>query len=387
VSAQFDRGSGFEPKPGEDLPPLENWPPPEIVARWEARKEAARRRRSFRRRVIAWAVVAAVIVGGIVFIVKRNTGSSGKPKAAAPAARPTIVVWAVNTATASFVAVVSNSGGLGPVAIAIPDQTLVDIPGGPSTVGGSAGDPGLLLAAAQATLDRPIDHYLVTSDVELSGLLDRIGPLEVQIEEPFVWTGRTFGPGTARLTGGPVVAYLDAGTELDRTSRWEEVLTGIFAIRPNASRWDRPLGATDSARAVRSVLLGAHQAAVLELPTAPAEGGGLLADHDDAVDFANTHLGPAGTPLVRVVVLSANGRKGDVIVIATRLAGLGYRVVAAQQARVPLALTQIVASDESFLGKAAQVQAILGVGSVYVGPESSGVADVTIVVGRDFKAA
>ena len=135
------------------------------------------------------------------------------------------------------------------------------------------------------------------------------------------------------------------------------------------------------------MLFGAHQAAVLELPTAPAEGGGLLADHDDAVDFANSHLGPAGTPLVRVVVLSANGRKGDVIVIATRLAGLGYRVVAAQQARVPLALTQIVASDESFLGKAAQVQAILGVGSVYVGPESSGVADLTIVVGRDFKAA
>jgi hypothetical protein len=388
VSAQFDRGAGFEPdpKPDEDLPPLEDWPPPEIVARWEARKEAAQRRKAFRRRLIAWVIVGAVIVGGIVFVVKRNAGSPGKPKAAAPAPRPATVVWAVNTATASFVAVVSNPRGLGPVAIAIPDQTLVDIPGGPSTVGGSAGDPGLLLAAAQAALDRRIDHYLVTSDVELSGLLDRIGPLEVQVDEPFAWSGRTFGPGPARLTGGPVVAYLEAGTELDRTSRWEEVLTGIFASAPNPRRWDRPLGATDSDRAVRSVLLRAHQAAVLELPTAPAEGGGLLADHDEAVDFANTHLGPAGTPLIRVVVLSANGRKGDVIVIATKLAGLGYRVVAAQQARAPLALTQIVASDESFLGKAAQVQAILGVGSVYVGPESGGVADVTIVVGRDFKA-
>ena len=130
MSAQFDRGSGFEPEPGEDLPPLENWPPPEIVARWEARKEAARRRRSFRRRVIAWAVVVAVIVGGIVFIVKRNSGNSGKPKAAAPAARPATVVWAVNTATASFVAVVSNSGGLGPVAIAIPCHRVVRSDGG-----------------------------------------------------------------------------------------------------------------------------------------------------------------------------------------------------------------------------------------------------------------
>jgi hypothetical protein len=51
-----------------------------------------------------------------------------------------------------------------------------------------------------------------------------------------------------------------------------------------------------------------------------------------------------------------------------------------------LAFTQVVASDDSFLSKASQVQAILGVGSVYVGPESSGVADITIVVGKDFKA-
>ena len=112
----------------------------------------------------------------------------------------------------------------------------------------------------------------------------------------------------------------------------------------------------------------------------------MQADPQDVEEFVQSNLGRGGAPLVRVVVLSAGGRRGHVLAIATSLATEGYRVVAAQEARSELALTQIVASDESFLAKAAQVQAILGVGSVYVGPESSGVADITIVVGKDFKS-
>jgi LytR cell envelope-related transcriptional attenuator/cell envelope-related transcriptional attenuator-like protein len=370
----------------EDLPPLKDWPPPEILARWEARKEAVRKRRAVRRRIIGLILVAALAVAGIVIAVRRGSGPPAKAKSAGGASRPPTVVWSVNISTGSFVSVISDPGALGPVALVIPDQTLVDLPGGPPTVGQSAGDPGLLLAAAQATLNRRLDHYLVTNDVDLSSLLDRIGPIDVQVEQPFVWAERTFGPGEERLTGGPVVAYLESADELDRTSRWEEVLTGILSARPNPRGWNGPLGLTDSARLVRSVLSAARDAAVLEIPTAPSEGGGLLADPDDVADFLKGHLGPAGPPLLRVIVLTANGRKGDVIVIATRLAALGYRVVASQEARSRLAQTQIVASDDSFLAKASQVQAILGVGSVYVAPDPSGVADITIVVGKDFKA-
>ncbi|HEV8421266.1 MAG TPA: LCP family protein [Actinomycetota bacterium] len=372
--------------PEEELKPLKDWPPPEIVARWEARKDAARKRRTARRKLTAWVLIAAVVIAGVVVAVRLTSKPGATPKAPLAAPQPSLVVWGVNVQTASFVAVVSNPGNLGPVALVIPDETLVDIPGGPSTVGGAGADPGLLLAAAQATLDRRVDHYLVMSDRDLAGLIDRIGPIELRLDEAFVWNGRTFGPGTVRLAGGPVVGYLEAGTELDRTARWEEVLTGIFFAQPAPRRWSGSLGTTDSAQAVRSALLASHQAAVLEIPTTSAEGGGLLADPDEVADFLQGHLGPPGTPLVRVVVLTANGRKGDVIVIATRLAPLGYRVVASQQARSKLSLTQIVAADEAYLGKASQVQAILGVGSVYVDPESGGVAEITIIVGKDFKA-
>lgn len=386
MSAEFRDPWASPPDPAdEDLPPLKDWPPPEIVARWEARKEAAGRRRAYRRKVFAWVLIAAVVAAGIGFVATRRSAPRAGPKAAAVAARPATVVWAVSLPTNSFTAVISNPGGLGPVALVIPDQTLVDIPGGPSTVGQAGADPGLLLAAAQATLNRRIDHYLVTSDLDLGVLVNRIGPIDVQVEEAFAWSGRTFGPGTTRLMGGPAVAYLEGGTDLDRTSRWEEILTGILSARPDAARWGAPLGSSDSAKAVLSVLLAANQAAVLEIPTAPSEGGGLLADPNSVADFLQRHLGPAGAPLIRVVVLTANGRKDDVIAIATRLAGLGYRVVASQPARSRLALTQIVAADDAFLGRATQVQAILRVGSVYVDPESGGVADITIVVGKDFK--
>ena len=383
MSAQFDN----RPRESEeDLPPLEDWPPPEILARWEARKEAAQKRRAVRRRVTVWVLVLALGVPGIAFFLTRGSGPERKPVPATAAPPPATVVWAVNTGTQSFAAVISHPGGLGPVAVAIPDQTLVDIPGGPSTVGEAATEPGLLVAAAQATINRRMDHYLLMNDLDLAGLVDRIGPIEFQADEPFVWSGRAFGPGPIRVTGGPVIAYLESGSELDRTSRWESVLTGIFSAPPQSQAWSGSLGTTDSAQAVKALLLGAHQAAVLELPTAPAEGGGLVAEPQDVEEFVQSHLGRSGAPLVRVVVLSAGGSRGHVLVIATRLATEGYRVVAAQPARSELALTQIVASDESFLTMAAQVQAILGVGSVYVGPESSGVADITIVVGKDFKS-
>ena len=48
--------------------------------------------------------------------------------------------------------------------------------------------------------------------------------------------------------------------------------------------------------------------------------------------------------------------------------------------------SQIAASGEAFMAKAQQVQALLGAGMVYVDSQPTGIADITIVVGKDFKA-
>ena len=62
------------------------------------------------------------------------------------------------------------------------------------------------------------------------------------------------------------------------------------------------------------------------------------------------------------------------------------RIVAAQDdAYHNEPLTQVVASDSSFLPQAQQVIALLKAGNVYVGAQPTGIADITIVVGKDFK--
>ena len=74
--------------------------------------------------------------------------------------------------------------------------------------------------------------------------------------------------------------------------------------------------------------------------------------------------------------------------IASRLATLGYRVVSAQNAAsFKTVSTQVVAGDESFIPEADQVVATLGVGKVYAGVQATGIADITIVVGKDFGRA
>ena len=40
-----------------------------------------------------------------------------------------------------------------------------------------------------------------------------------------------------------------------------------------------------------------------------------------------------------------------------------------------------------FLGRAQDVQRLMGAGNVYVGSQPTGIADITIVVGKDFTGA
>jgi hypothetical protein len=60
--------------------------------------------------------------------------------------------------------------------------------------------------------------------------------------------------------------------------------------------------------------------------------------------------------------------------------------VAIQEAsRRIIASTEVVASGDSFLPQAQQVQQLLKVGTVYVGTQPTGIADITIVMGKDYQ--
>jgi hypothetical protein len=131
------------------------------------------------------------------------------------------------------------------------------------------------------------------------------------------------------------------------------------------------------------VFAATHGAEVMELPTVQDDLG-TSTDTAGVADLVTSRF-PPEDPLIKVVVLTGVSQPGVGVDIVRRIAPAGFRVVAAQDAagrRVDA--TEIVAGDEAFLDEAEAVRDLLGVGRVYVGTQPTGVADVTIVVGKDF---
>jgi hypothetical protein len=339
---------------------------------------------------LAIALVVVAMVGTGAFFANRNAGSRTGPPIDPSELAPSTLAWSVREGTDAFVTVLAVPSQGQSTALVIPGETIVDLPGGgPPTVGLAASDPGMLIAAVQATLDRSVDHYLVTDEPQLAALVDALGGMSVLTEASFNYLGVDYGPGPVSLSGGATLAYLGEGLDVgERTSRWEGVLSALLETTDDPARWSGSIGSSDSQRFV-SVLLGRAQGGqVLELPAEPDEDGSLRADSKAVAALVASRFPPASHPLVRVAILNGNGEPGIGAVIGALLAPAGFRVVAAQNAAsFDVADSQIIASGDSFLDAAQQALTILGVGRVYVGPQPTGIVDITIVVGEDYKAA
>jgi hypothetical protein len=322
------------------------------------------------------------VSGPVRRIVFGNSASAGSPA-------PGTMVWSVRTGASSLVVVISERPTGPPVVMAVPAQTVVDLPGGgPGTVGEAGITPGLAVAAAQATLNIRVPHYLVINESDLQALVDRLGGIEVDVEAMFPSGAQTLGPGMTQLLGRDVAQYLATATDPDDlTARWEDVLTALMSGSSNPGLWTFPLGQSDDISRAAQMLSAAHGSSVAELPTAPSDGT-IQPDIKAIAALVRQSFAAPGAPLIRVVVLNGNGRPGMGALIATRLAPLGYRVVAAQNApSFRMQSTQVVAATDSFVPQAEEVVAALGLGKVYVGQQFTGIADVTIIVGKDFGRA
>jgi LytR cell envelope-related transcriptional attenuator/LytR_cpsA_psr family len=379
------------PQEDEDLPPLKDWPPKEIVERRAALRDRAVRRRHNRRRVLLGAV-AVVAVVALIALVTRDGGGSKPPVAAPPPPGPSSLVWTVEMGARPVTVVVAVPGNGHATALAVPNETEVDLPGGgPLTVGDAArfavGDPGMLVAAVQAALDRRAEHYLVTDASQLVTLVDLLSGVDVETEVEFTFEGRSFGPGQDHLSGGAVLAYLETALDEDLTGRWEEVLAGLLSASDDEPAWSGLVGTSDALDAARGVLTRAVGGIVLELPTTPSPDGGIEPDGPEVVRLLTDNFGPDATPLVRVIVLNGNGDPGVSARVASLIAPGGFQVIAAQNAPAfDVVQTQVVAANEGFGEAADRVVALLGMGMVYVDPQPTGIADITVVVGKDFQS-
>jgi hypothetical protein len=132
-------------------------------------------------------------------------------------------------------------------------------------------------------------------------------------------------------------------------------------------------------------MLGAASGAQVVRLEAEEVTGGVLRATPEQISGALVQAfgGPAGEA-VPVIVLNGNGVPGIGEAVAERLLPGGFRVAVSQNASDfdhPETLIVVGSSDD--VGLAGRVRDLLGVGSVSVSV-GSGIAPVTVVIGKDF---
>jgi LytR cell envelope-related transcriptional attenuator/LytR_cpsA_psr family len=385
--------AGAKAARAESPPPLVAPKPPAAARQRAVRKPSPPRlpkRRTGHRLIRKTLAVLVVLVLGAALVVAvfalRGTPHHQPGRPVAPELRTTgLLAWSVAEGGHVYPAVVAVPARAVPVAVAMPPDVLVDSPGGgPSTIGEGASDFHTLVEVIQGSLDVGIDHEITMTGADLSTLVDRAGGVSLMAELPFTSNGHRMGPGQVEAKGADVLAYLDQGNDADRIGRWEDVLQGVLASSPGPSGWAQ-LGQGDDPAIAAKVLGSARGATVLELPTVLGVDGASRPNLAKVQTLVKTRFGSLAKPLIRVVILNGNGNPGMGGAIGRLIAPSGFRVVASQNAgSFDLTETQVIASREDLLGAANEVQALIGVGRVYVDAQPTGLADITIVVGKDF---
>jgi hypothetical protein len=276
----------------------------------------------------------------------------------------TLVV--VETDRASFGAVVGSTGGTYG-ALVLPTEIQVTIPGqGDATLGEALELPPRQAATTVANvLGVWVDHYVVIDEERLAAIVDGAG-------------GITVGSDTRR--GFEVLSMLeDAGAGAG--SAFSLVLGGLLA----GVEWDPAvLPDSDSASSVVEVLEAARGANVSAIPSVQAAEG-IFVSEPDAIrqSIVDAFAGP-DREVVRVIVLNGSGVPGVGELVAERIVPGGFRIVVSENAaNFDHQETLVVVGSADDVGLGERVRDLLGTGSVNVSL-SSGIAPVTVVVGKDF---
>jgi hypothetical protein len=296
-------------------------------------------------------------------------------------------VWDEKPGGPAFVSVLASGGGFDPVLLAIPPKTVVSVPGrGYESIGDTAavGRPEAVAAAVENILGIRVDASTGMPLASLAPLVDRIGGIEVEDPEDF-------GVVDPRLNGEQTVDYLrarDAGSaepgDDTRFIRWLEVTTAIVT---KAHEKPQVLQEIPSAHRPVFVAAGSGRTEVFDLPV-QAIGAGLARPDAEEIprlveDYFLTSI--QTERVVRIVVMNGNGRPGTGQTVARLLVPSGFRLISSLNApKFNVETTRIVAGSEELLEEAYLAQRLLGLGEVYVVDQESHVADLSIVVGKDF---
>jgi len=289
-------------------------------------------------------VLALGVNAGARWLAEREAREEASPEAQAEKAEENLVVIGKNgDGSAEFLAVRLDEEGEQILGIGIPSGAFMEVPGqGFERVGDSlSGGPGVSLAAISNYLSIPFEHYVVVD----------------------------------------VVIYQDAMTNQSLRTVMENVQETDLSEEDRA----RIAGFIEGVKGERTALV--------PLPVRPIDLGGetfFEPQRDQISDLLlqwwGVRLGAEDTS-VRVILYNGSGTPGIAGEAAQQVIAAGLRVVDTKNAdRFDYDTTLIVVqSGETSHGEL--VQAALGVGEIVEKPSEQEVADVIVIIGRDYQPA
>jgi hypothetical protein len=319
------------------------------------------------RRLTLLVLVAVLATAGTgALLVARERARIELETTAPPASGLALVV--VRTEHGPLPAVVGSTGFGTRGALIIPPGTLVVVPGqGESTVGDALELPPREAATAVGNLLGVwIEDHATIETGRLEAITDEADGVEI-------------GGDTA--TGQDVADLLaepGAGGVLGLQIALEALLSADVAWAPT------DLADAERPGTVVRALSAAAGSNVTTLQADDVASGILRASPDQVTEALVEAFGGPATEAVPVIVLNGNGVPGIGEVVAERIIPGGFRVAVSQNASdFDHAETLIVVGSPDDVALAERVRDLLGVGSVSVSV-GSGIAPVTIVVGKDF---
>lgn len=291
--------------------------------------------------VLVLAVLVVGINAGARWLAKREAQQAATPEARAEKARENLLIIGASDQSAEFLAVRLDETDGQILGIAIPSGAFMEVPGqGFERVGDSfAAGPGVSMAAVSNYLTVPFEHYIVVD----------------------------------------VAVYQDALTN-----------QSLRDIMGNVRETD--LADDDRERIAEFINeVPGERTALVPLPVKPIDLGGQTffePQRDKIADLLlqwwDVKLGAEDTA-VRVIIYNGSGTPGIAGVAAQQLIAAGMRVVDTKNAdRFDYDSTLVVVQDGN-TQQGDAVKAALGVGEVVDKPSDQNVADVIVIIGRDYK--
>jgi hypothetical protein len=284
----------------------------------------------------------------------------------------------------ALVAVIGAGGGGEPAAVTIPGRTLVEIPGaGGGTVEAVARLPGDLFSLTVANLFATEVHHHAVLDLEaLAASVDASGGVTLDVAGRLEVDGRRVGPGPTEVEGIELTTYLAESPRVSLEDRW---IDAVMALLDGGFAFDAASAVqADDLAAVNDVIAAADGAVVEPLPIQIREGRLVRPDDAALPTLLRDVFGIDAGPAVEVLVLNGNGSPGMGELVARRIVGSGFRVVASGNARAfDVEVTEVRVSDPSLQAEGEEVRRLLGLGTLILTEQGSGLAPITVVMGHD----